>query len=92
MAGVSALSSGLDQLLGASARLKHFGTRRLGRSDLTDLTDVYDNVWDFDVSEVLRDAEIRHAGVFECDMVMALSANVLRGFDRGVLLRKHGAR
>ena len=28
---VGALYTGLDQVLGASARLKHFGTRRLGR-------------------------------------------------------------
>jgi hypothetical protein len=35
---ISALYTGLDDVLGASAGLKHFGKRRLGRSGLEDAT------------------------------------------------------
>ena len=41
---VGALYTGLDQVLGASARLKHLGTRRLGRSGLADRNNAWDNV------------------------------------------------
>jgi len=53
---ITALYSGRDSVLGASAGLKHFGTRRLGRSGLahrppavTELP-LTDNVWDVDCS------------------------------------------
>src|SRR5437870_13738572 len=54
---ITALFSGRDDVLGASAGLKHFGTRRLGRTGLahrppfvTQLPKT-DNVWDVDCSK-----------------------------------------
>src|SRR3989454_11946948 len=53
---ITALYSGRDAVLGASAGLKHFGTRRLGRSGLANRPPLItqlpatDNVWDVDCS------------------------------------------
>jgi hypothetical protein len=53
---VTSLYSGRDAVLGASAGLKHFGTRRLGRSGLAHRPPLVtgppatDNVWDVDCS------------------------------------------
>src|SRR5437870_8441073 len=48
---ITALYSGRDAVLGASAGLKHFGVRRLGRSGLAiDPSVGKDNVWDVDCS------------------------------------------
>ncbi len=53
---ITALYSGRDSVLGASAGLKHFGMRRLGRSGLpnhpplADASSPTDNVWDVDCS------------------------------------------
>jgi len=53
---ITALYSGRDSVLGASAGLKHFGMRRLGRSGLpnrpplADPASPTDNVWDVDCS------------------------------------------
>src|SRR4029079_15559234 len=46
---ITALYSGRDAVLGASAGLKHFGVRRLGRSGLAKYppTDK-DNIWEVD--------------------------------------------
>ena len=46
---ITALYSGRDAVLGASAGLKHFGNRRLGRSGLAVRPPTaFDNVWDID--------------------------------------------
>src|SRR5437016_8245415 len=55
---VTALYSGRDAVLGASAGLKHFGARRLGRSGLSHRPPLVsappetDNVWDIDCSSL----------------------------------------
>lgn len=88
---ITALYSGLDQVLGASAGLKHFGTRRLGRSGLADRADVYDNVWDFDVTHLIKNTANPHSGVFEAAKSMMLLGDILRGVDRSVLEEAHGS-
>jgi hypothetical protein len=53
---ITALYIGRDSVLGASAGLKHFGIRRLGRSGLSnrlplaEASSPTDNVWDIDCS------------------------------------------
>lgn len=83
---VGALYTGLDQVLGASAGLKHFGTRRLGRSGLADRESVWDNVFDFDVSNLIKKENV-HSAVFESPQSLELLEEVLRGVDRAVLKR-----
>lgn len=78
---IGALYTGLDQVLGASAGLKHFGTRRLGRSGLADRNNVWDNVFDVDVSNVIKKTNV-HSAVFESPESLALLEQVLRGVDR----------
>lgn len=91
---ITALYSGRDAVLGASAGLKHFGTRRLGRSGLatrpplvTSLPQT-DNVWDVDCSGFfptsVAGATI-HGAYFDTDPAIELMRKVLRGIDRGVL-------
>jgi hypothetical protein len=87
---ITALYTGLDQVLGASAGLKHFGTRRLGRSGLADAAEVFDNVWDMDVSHLIKNTPNTHSAVFHAEKSLALLGDVLRGVDRTVLLEKHG--
>lgn len=81
---ITAPYSGLDNVLGASAGLKHFGTRRLGRSGLADreAKKVHDNVWDHDVSDLIRDAKQYHSGLFETKLGLQFLERVLRGVDR----------
>jgi esterase/lipase superfamily enzyme len=86
---VTGLYSGRDGVLGASAGLKHFGTRRLGRSGLAvrPPTDK-DNVWDVDCSGFfppdLGSMDI-HSAYFGPYGTLPLIRDVLRGFDRSVL-------
>ena len=83
---IGALFTGRDEVLGASAGLKHFGKRRLGRSGLSDGTTVHDNVFDFDVTDLLpRNARNIHSAVFEHDATLNLLHRVLTGRDRGLL-------
>ncbi|SUS08514.1 conserved hypothetical protein [uncultured Defluviicoccus sp.] len=85
---IAALYSGTDQVLGASAGLKHFGTRRLGRSGLSDRTTVWDNVFDRDVTGYLTASAIKenaHSAVFESPKALDLLASILRGVDRALL-------
>lgn len=83
---LGALYTGRDEVLGASAGLKHFGKRRLGRSGLADRTNVYDNVFDLDVTEALPvNAKNIHSAVFEHDKTLGLLEQILRGRDRGLL-------
>jgi esterase/lipase superfamily enzyme len=86
---LTALYSGRDAVLGVSAGLKHFGTRRLGRSGLAvnPPTDK-DNIWEVDCSGFFPGSvggmDI-HSAYFETASVVALIRNVLRGLDRKVL-------
>lgn len=82
---IGALYTGLDQVLGASAGLKHFGTRRLGRSGLANQgVNVYDNVFDFDVSDLIIKKNI-HSAVFDSPDAMELLRKILIGIDRAHL-------
>jgi len=84
---VGALFTGRDDVLGASAGLKHFGKRRLGRSGLADADSVYDNVFDFDVTGVLpEDATNIHSAVFEHRETLDILRLLLMGRDRGLLV------
>src|SRR5438874_11990445 len=91
---ITALYSGNDSVLGMSAGLKHFGTRRLGRSGLakrpplvTELP-ATDNVWDVDCSSFFKpeiSGQAIHGAYFETPGTIELIRNILRGIDRGVL-------
>ena len=78
---IGALYTGLDNVLGASAGLKHFGKRRLGRSGLANRNDVHDNVFDADVSDLIIQKNI-HSAVFDSPKAMDFLEEVLRGIDR----------
>jgi esterase/lipase superfamily enzyme len=91
---ITALYSGRDSVLGASAGLKHFGMRRLGRTGLStrpplaDPSSPTDNVWDVDCSSFFPrevDGAAIHGAYFVNDGTLNLIRNVLRGLDRGVL-------
>lgn len=83
---IGALYTGLDQVLGASAGLKHFGMRRLGRSGLSDRNNVWDNVFDFDVTELIDQSKSIHSAALESPKSVALIRNVLTGVDRHFLV------
>jgi esterase/lipase superfamily enzyme len=83
---IAALYTGLDSVLGMSAGLKHFGTRRLGRSGLSDRTKVFDNVFDFDITAYInRDDASIHAAVFDSLPAIDIVENILRGVDRNYI-------
>ena len=91
---ITALYSGRDSVLGASAGLKHFGMRRLGRTGLSnrpplaDPASPTDNVWDVDCSGFLPseiDGPAIHGAYFLNDGTLNLMRHILRGIDRGVL-------
>jgi hypothetical protein len=91
---ITALYSGKDAVLGMSAGLKHFGTRRLGRSGLANRPPSVtqppptDNVWDIDCSSFFSaniNGENIHGAYFVTDGTIELMRQILRGIDRGVL-------
>jgi esterase/lipase superfamily enzyme len=82
---VTALYSGLDEILGVSAGLKHFGKRRLGRSGLDDPAAVPDNVWQVDCTPFFGPLPPHHGAYFTTPDVLDLMRQILRGVDRGVL-------
>ena len=91
---ITAFYSGRDSVLGASAGLKHFGMRRLGRTGLAnrpplaDPAAPTDNVWDVDCSSFLPrevDGAAIHGAYFINDGTLNLMRQVLHGLDRGVL-------
>lgn len=82
---IGALYTGLDQVLGASAGLKHFGTRRLGRSGLANRNDVWDNVFDIDVSDLIDQTKSIHSAALESPKSVELIRKILIGVDRGFL-------
>ncbi len=82
---IGALYTGLDQVLGASAGLKHFGTRRLGRSGIADRSNVWDNVFDVDVSASIDKTKSIHSAALESPKSVELIRQILIGVDRGFL-------
>lgn len=90
---ITALYTGRDDVLGASAGLKHFGKRRLGRAGLDDTCPVPDNVWDIDCSTLI-DPKVNgitvHGEYFNPteDRVYALLRALLEGIDRSVLIAR----
>jgi esterase/lipase superfamily enzyme len=86
---VTALYSGRDAVLGASAGLKHFGTRRLGRSGLaTEPPPGKDNIWQVDCSSFFPDSVSGmdvHSAYFGEYGTLPLMRGILRGLDRLVL-------
>jgi esterase/lipase superfamily enzyme len=79
---IAALYTGLDDVLGASAGLKHFGKRRLGRSGLENPQHVWDNVFAEDVSDLIDRSKKIHSAVFDSPKSMQLLEKILRGVDR----------
>lgn len=80
---ITAPYSGLDSVLGASAGLKHFGTRRLGRTGLEDASNAHKNVWDVDVSDRIQGAQTNaHSALFDTSDGISFLKQVLRGVDR----------
>lgn len=95
---ITALYSGRDSVLGMSAGLKHFGTRRLGRSGLANRPPLVtqlpatDNVWDVDCSTFFPNSvtgEEIHGAYFGSEHApqgtIGLIRQILRGIDRSVL-------
>jgi hypothetical protein len=86
---ISALYSGRDAVLGASAGLKHFGVRRLGRSGLAIHPPTgKDNVWDVDCSSFFSEnisGMAIHSAYFETAQTLSLIRDILTGLDRSVL-------
>src|SRR5204863_5529068 len=85
---ITALYSGRDAVLGASAGLKHFGIRRLGRSGLAlrPPTDK-DNVWDIDCSSFFPPSVTGldiHSAYFGPFGTLTLIRDILKGIDRSV--------
>jgi esterase/lipase superfamily enzyme len=86
---ISCLYSGRDAVLGTSAGLKHFGTRRLGRSGLAVVPPTgKDNVWEVECSSFF-DPNVNsiniHSEYFREPATIALIRQILRGIDREVL-------
>src|SRR5438552_6133394 len=84
---ITALYSGRDAVLGASAGLKHFGTRRLGRSGLAHRPPLVtqppetDNVWDVDCSSFFPKSvggNAIHGAYFETPETIELMRKILR--------------
>ncbi len=90
---ITALYTGRDNVLGASAGLKHFGKRRLGRSGLDRTYPVPDNVWDVDCSDLIDrsvDGIAVHGEYFNPTevKVYALFRGILEGTDRSILIKE----
>ena len=91
---ITALYTGRDNVLGASAGLKHFGKRRLGRAGLDRTYPLPDNVWDVDCSSLFqRDVnsiEI-HGEYFDAgeEKIYKLLRGILEGRDRSLLISEN---
>jgi hypothetical protein len=83
---IVAFHCGLDQILGLSAGLKHFGNGRCGRSGLGGTGFAPDHVWDIDCTRFFMSARIggfnSHGAYFEEDSVREVVKRVPRGIDR----------
>src|SRR5260221_466702 len=91
---VTALYSGREAVLGSSAGLKHFGSRRLGRSGLATRPPLVTaqpqtgNVSDIYFSDFFpgnTSGESVHGAYFDTEATIELMRHILRGIDRGVL-------
>lgn len=86
---ITSLYTGRDDVLGASAGLKHFGKRRLGRSGLDRNYPVPDNVWDIDCTNIL-DPSVNgmaiHGEYFNESRTYDLMRGILEGRDRSILI------
>jgi esterase/lipase superfamily enzyme len=90
---ITALYTGRDNVLGASAGLKHFGKRRLGRSGLDRTYPVPDNVWDVDCTNLIHrkvNGIAVHGEYFHPaeTKVYDLMRAILQGTDRGMLIKE----
>jgi esterase/lipase superfamily enzyme len=88
---VTALYTGHDAVLGASAGLKHFGKRRLGRSGLDPNYPVPDNVWEIDCTNLISVTGIKaHSAYFHPDesKCYPLMRSLLQGVDRSILVER----
>jgi esterase/lipase superfamily enzyme len=89
---ITALYTGRDNVLGASAGLKHFGKRRLGRSGLDRTYPVPDNVWDIDCTDLIN-ADVNgitvHGEYFNPaeTKIYNLIRSLLQGTDRSILIK-----
>jgi esterase/lipase superfamily enzyme len=88
---ITALYTGRDNVLGASAGLKHFGKRRLGRAGLDRTCPVSDNVWDIDCTTLLNpkvNGINIHGEYFDPSEtgVYDLLRGILEGHDRSILI------
>jgi esterase/lipase superfamily enzyme len=97
---ITALYSGRDAVLGASAGLKHFGTRRLGRSGLAHQPPLVsappetDNVWAVDCSSFFPpevNGQDIHGAYFVTNETINLMRQILRGLDRGIIVNRMNA-
>jgi Alpha/beta hydrolase of unknown function (DUF900) len=90
---VTALYTGRDNVLGASAGLKHFGKRRLGRAGLDRTYPVPDNVWDIDCTTLIN-SDVNgiavHGEYFNPaeGKVYKLLRRILEGTSRSVLINE----
>jgi esterase/lipase superfamily enzyme len=91
---ITALYTGLDQVLGLSAGLKHFGKRRLGRSGLDLSVAEPDNVWEVDCTPFFQADHVggfdAHGAYFDEPQTLDLMRQVLRGVDRSILTAGKG--
>lgn len=89
---ITALYTSRDNVLGASAGLKHSGKRRLGRAGLDNTCPVPDNVWDADCSNLIKsdvDGISVHGEYFNPTEtgIYKLFRGILEGNDRSVLIK-----
>jgi esterase/lipase superfamily enzyme len=89
---ITALYTGRDNVLGASAGLKHFGKRRLGRSGLDRTYPVPDNVWDIDCTDLINAAVngiAVHGEYFNPaeTKIYNVFRSLLQGTDRSILIK-----
>ena len=88
---ITALYTGRDNVLGASAGLKHFGKRRLGRAGLDATYPVPDNIWEVDCTNILNpnvSGIAIHGEYFNEDRTYNLMRGVLQGRDRSILINE----
>jgi esterase/lipase superfamily enzyme len=84
---ITALYSGRDPALAASAGLKHFGQRRLGRAGLARDRPVPANAWDLDCTPFFGNTKTAdvHSAYFDLPKTIEIMRRVLRGEDRAVI-------
>lgn len=88
---VTALYTRRDDVLLASAGLKHFGKRRLGRSGLDNNYVPPDNICDIDCSKLISENPISvHSAYFDIgSQTYDLMRDILIGIDRNIITMKY---